>query len=80
MKRLDEADGDLVGAVVVVAVGRELAVDRRSRRPGRRSSRTGVTVAYLIADSESAATERPAMPQAMVRRTSRSCSAISRRS
>ena len=42
-----------------------------------RSSRTGVTLAYLIADRLSAACERPAMPQASVRSTSRSCSAIS---
>lgn len=30
-------------------------------------SRTGFTVAYLMADRESAATDSPAMPQAMVR-------------
>ena len=36
------------------------------------SSRIGDTFAYLIADSESAATDRPAIPQAIVRYTSRS--------
>ena len=40
------------------------------------SPRTGLTFAYLIAESESAATERPAIPQAIVRYTSRSCNAI----
>ncbi len=42
-----------------------------------RSSRTGFTRACLIAERESATTESPAMPHAMVRYTTRSWSAIS---
>ena len=40
------------------------------------SPRIGFTFAYLIADNESAATERPAIPHAIVRYTSRSWNAI----
>ena len=40
------------------------------------SLRIGFTFAYLIAESESAATESPAIPQAIVRNTSRSWNAI----
>jgi hypothetical protein len=72
-------DGDLVDAVVVVAVRREVALDLVI------DGQAGFvaddrTLAYLMADSESATTDRPAMPQAMVRRMSRSCRAISMRS
>ena len=55
--------------------GNSPSVSKSTIRP--RSSRTGFTFAYLIADRLSAACERPAMPQASVRSTSRSCSAIS---
>ena len=40
------------------------------------SPRIGLTLAYLIADKESAATDNPAIPQAIVRNTSRSWKAI----
>ena len=63
----DQPHRDVVGAVVVVAVGREVALDGVVGDQAV-SSRTGRTVAYLMADSESATTDRPAMPQAMVRR------------
>ena len=36
----------------------------------------GLTLAYLIADNESAQTDKPAIPQAIVLNTSLSCKAI----
>ncbi len=59
----------VVGAVVVVAVGREVALGRVVDDEAASRRGPAFTRAYLIAERQSAATDRPAMPQAMVRCT-----------
>jgi hypothetical protein len=76
---LDEVDGDVVGPVVVVAVRRELAlgdvVDHDAAFIAHRRDRR-----VLDGRQRVGATDRPAMPQAIVRSTSLSWRAISMRS
>ena len=59
-------------------LGKSPSISKSVTRPS--SLRIGLTCAYLIADKESAATDNPAIPVAIVRIISVSCKAISRRS
>lgn len=66
----NQVAGDIVDAGIVVTKLRVFASMAKSiARPS--SSRIGLTLAYLIADSESTAINKPAMPQGMVRRRGR---------
>ena len=67
MNVLTTQAAELIHAVVVVAEHRELALGLVVRRPGPSSSRTTFTGACLMADRLSATTDRPAMPNAIVR-------------
>ena len=58
--------------------GKSPSVMKSQTRPA--SFSTGLTFAYRIAEKLSASTESPAMPPAIVRTISSSCSAISIRS
>ncbi|SCT46090.1 Uncharacterised protein [Staphylococcus aureus] len=59
-------------------LGKSPSISKSTTRPS--SLRIGLTCAYLIADNESAATDKPAIPVAIVRTISVSCNAISIRS
>ena len=73
---LEQPDRNFVGAVVVIAVFREIALGLIADDKAV-SSRTVLTLAYLIALRLSTTWLKPAMPVAKVRRTSVSMRAIS---